>query len=268
MINHAKEKKGRTSINPKTSISEILRGPDPLYRRIKEQIITRVRSGEWPVGHRIPSENKLVEELGVSRMTVNRALRELSQEGYLARVQGVGTFVKELPQQSSLLELRNIAEEIKAQGHVHKARIEHRAEVVADHALAERMEIALGDPVFHIVLVHHSDDLPVQLEDRYVNPAVAPDFMAQSFLEQTPTQYLLDTSPVDELEHRVCAIMASPRQLELLDIAAHEPCLALHRRSWSVGRVVTSAVLIYPASRYELHSRYATTPTGRLGPPT
>ncbi len=252
-------------IKQQINIPASLRGPDPLYRRIKEQIIAKIRSGEWSPGHRIASENKLVGELGVSRMTVNRALRELSQEGYLARVQGVGTFVKELPQQASLLELRNIAEEIEADGHVHTARIEQCGEVVADATLARRMEMVIGETVFHIVLVHYSDGVPVQLENRYVNPVVAPDFMTQSFGEQTPTEYLVKMLPVDELEHRVQAIVATPEQMELLDIPAHEPCLALHRRSWFCGQVVTSAVFIYPASRYELHSRYATTPAGALG---
>lgn len=255
-LNHSNELPQNTS--------ELLPGRNPLYRRIKAHIIGKIRSNEWPPGHRIPSENKLVRDLHVSRMTINRAMRELSQEGYLARVQGVGTFVKELPRQSSLLELRNIAEEIQSRGQVHSARIELCCEELADEVLARRMEITAGAPVFHIVLVHNADNVPVQLEDRYVNPQVVPDFMAQNFTRQTPTEYLVKTIPLDELEHRVRAIMASPEQMELLDLPAHEPCLALHRRSWSDNQVVTAAVLVYPASRYELHSRYATTPAGRM----
>lgn len=248
------------------SISELLRGPEPIYRRIKNQIITKIKSGDWPPGFRIPSENKLVGSFKVSRMTVNRALRELSQEGYLARVQGAGTFVKELPQQSSLLELRNIADEIKARGHKHTVRIVQSAEIAAPGDLAGRMEIAAGESVFHIIMVHFSDDVPVQLEDRYVNTFVVPEFLQQNFVELTPTEYLVSLIPVDELEHRVQAIMPNPEQMELLDLPAHEPCLALHRRSWFRGQVVTTAVLTYPASRYELYSRYATTPAGGMGP--
>ena len=85
--------------------------------------------------------------------------------------------------------------------------------------------------------------MPVQLEDRYVNPFSAPHFLEQDFSRRTPTAYLLAAVPVDELEHTVEAIMPSREQRQLLDIDEDEPCLALHRRSWSEGHVVTVATL-------------------------
>ena len=118
--------------------------------------------------------------------------------------------------------------------------------------------------LFHIVIVHAENSVAVQLEDRYVNPYVAPAFMAQDFSEETPTAYLVKAVPVDELEHTVEAVMPTSDQQKLLGIGAHEPCLALHRRSWSRGHVVTIATLTYPASRYALYSRYKTSPRGTL----
>src|SRR4029078_10938541 len=97
----------------------------PLYAKVKEHILEHIRSGAWTPGTRVPSENELVEHFSISRMTANRALRELSADGFLSRVPGVGTFVKEPPARSSLLELRNIAEEIAQRGHRHDATI-HR----------------------------------------------------------------------------------------------------------------------------------------------
>ncbi len=58
--------------------------------------------------------------------------------------------------------------------------------------------------------------------------------------------------------------MPSPEQQRLLHIASTEPCLALRRRSWSRGKVVTVATLTYPASRYALYSRYKTSARGTL----
>lgn len=65
----------------------------------------------------IPSENQLVNELGMSRMTINRALRELTSEGYLERTSGVGTFIAERKPHSNLLQIANIADEIISRGH-------------------------------------------------------------------------------------------------------------------------------------------------------
>lgn len=73
--------------------------PQPLYRKVKAHIIDQIQNGQLGADQRIPSENELVRKLNISRMTVNRALRELTQEGWLRRIQGVGTFVApQMPQ--------------------------------------------------------------------------------------------------------------------------------------------------------------------------
>ncbi len=242
----------------------MINGAQPLYAQVKDHILGHIRSGDWAPGQRVPSENELVESFGISRMTANRALRELSADGYLARVPGVGTFVKTMPARSSLVELRNIADEIQLRGHVHSARLDSAREVISGAVMTEQFELDSASPLFHIRLVHSENGQPVQLEDRYVNPTMAPDFLSQNFTEITPTSYLIRMVPVDELEHTVEAVMPDPHQRRLLEIEPSEPCLSLHRRSWSKGHVVTVALLLYPASRYALHSRYKTSAEGRL----
>lgn len=236
----------------------------PLYARVKEHILDNIRSGAWEAGQRVPSENELVESFGISRMTANRALRELTAEGFLKRVPGVGTFVKEAPALSSLMELRNIAEEIAQRGHSYSSRVISRREIDSNPALAEEFEDKGLKRLFHIVIVHEENGVPVQLEDRHVNPQVSPAFLKQDFTATTPTAFLLAEAPVDELEHTVEAVLPAPDQQRLLGITALEPCLALHRRSWSRGRVVTAVTLTYPASRYALYSRHRTTARGAV----
>ena len=65
----------------------------PAYQRIKNAILDNIHSGKWQAGNAISTEMALAEEFGVSRMTVNRALKELSEERVLERRQGSGTFV-------------------------------------------------------------------------------------------------------------------------------------------------------------------------------
>ena len=236
----------------------------PLYAKVKDHILGQIRAGVWAAGSRVPSENQLVETFGISRMTANRALRELNAEGFVDRVPGVGTFVKDRPARSSLLELRNIAEEIAQRGHRYSSRVASRREITANPALAEDFEARPLDRLFHIVVVHEENGVPVQLEDRHVNATLVPDFLAQDFTAVTPTAYLLAALPVDELEHTVEAALPTPEQQRLLHVGPLEPCLALLRRSWSRGQVVTVATLTYPASRYALYSRYKTSASGTL----
>src|SRR5688572_32850613 len=110
-------------------------------------ITERIDSGEWQPRHRIPSESELVRDLGVSRMTINRALRELTIEGRLVRVQGVGTFVAEPKAQSALFEVRNIADEIAARGRKHSAQVILLRKEKASADVALSLALRAGDPV-------------------------------------------------------------------------------------------------------------------------
>src|SRR5271165_501231 len=107
----------RETTSSSGSVAWVEQAPAALFERVKAFVRGKTRSGEWKAGSRIPSENDLVKALGVSRMTVNRALRELSEQGELVRRGGVGTFVAEPRPQSTLLRIARIGDEIRARGH-------------------------------------------------------------------------------------------------------------------------------------------------------
>lgn len=227
----------------------------PLYTRVKSLIVGRISSGEWPEGFRVPSENELVRDLGVSRMTVNRALRELQSEGLLRREQGIGSFVAEQKPQSNLLEIRNIRAEIEERGHRHEAEVIALEEVAADSATAAALAIGKGTAVFHSLLLHRENGKPVQVEERHVNPDFAPTYMIQDFTATTPYEYLTALGPMEAAEHVIEAILPPPQVRALLEVSAEEPCLLLTRRTWSDGKVVSRARLTHPGSRYKLAGR-------------
>lgn len=232
--------------------------PIPLYQQVKCYIMQRIESGQWGPDTRVPSENELVEALGVSRMTANRALRELTDNGQLFRVQGIGTFVSSRKPQTPLLEVRSIAEDIRLRGGVHSSTVHLLAQEAASAQLAADLELPAKSIVFHSILVHKDRGVPVQLAERFVNPATAPDYLRQDFTQMTPSQYLFQVAPLTEVEHVVEAILPDARTQELLQIRDREPCLMLHRRTWSYGLIVTKSTFIYPGSRYKIGSRFKT----------
>jgi GntR family histidine utilization transcriptional repressor len=124
----------------------------------------------------------------------------------------------------------------------------------AEQALA--LDIRAGQPVYHSIIVHYEDDLPIQLEDRYVNVGLAPDYLKQDFTHSTPYEYLTRVAPLSEGEHVVEAILAKPRECQLLQIERDEPCLLIRRRTWSGDRAVTLARLIHPGSRHRLEGKF------------
>lgn len=228
----------------------------PLYEQMKAEIKARIERGDWPINFRIPSENELVEMLGVSRMTAHRALRELASEGVIVRVQGRGSFVAPKKRRANVSDVRNIAEEIAERGGQHSVEIVLMQTEVCDHDLADRLEVAAGTSAFHSVIVHKEDDLPIQLEDRFVHAELAPAYLDQDFRAITPNAYLSGIAPISRAEQFVEAVLPQPWECRLLAIARSEPCLLVRRRTWSGDRLVTSVRLLYPGSRYSLESSY------------
>ena len=228
----------------------------PLYGKVKDYIQKGIEQGQWKPGERIPSETELVLTLGVSRMTVNRALRELSSEGRLVRVQGVGTFVAEYRPQTGFLEVKSIAREIQEGGGVHSSEVLLLREERADRELAASMGIHEGAPVFHSILIHRDRGRPVQYADRYVNPAIAPDYLKQDFTRITPSEYLLSIAPVTEVEHVVEAVVPDEHIRTVLEIPEGEPCLVLHRVTWSHHIVATKNRFVYAGRRYRIGGRF------------
>lgn len=228
----------------------------PRYLQLKELIIGQIAAGELRPRDRVPSENELVDATGVSRMTANRALRELGNEGYVERVAGVGTFVCDLKAASHVLEVRNIADEIKRRGHSHKAKVLAQEKTTADADAATALQIDPGSEVFRLVLIHHENAIPIQVEQRFVLLDFAPDCMRQDFAAITPSAYLSAISPLQEAEQVVRAVMPDEEIRRWLDMPADEPCLLVSRRTWAHGRPVTFARLHHPASRFELSGHY------------
>lgn len=227
------------------------------YEQVKAYVRNGIDSGAWRAGDRIPSELSLVHTLGVSRMTINRALRELSDEGVLTRLSGIGTFVAEAKPLSTLMTIAHIGDEIRSRGHAYSFTILLQTRETAPVSVSSALGLPPGASVFHVICVHHENGLPVQLEDRYVNPALAPDFLAQDFNARRPSEYLYSTVPLDEIEHVVDAVLVTPTEAKLLDIPQSEPCLTLMRRTWTDGVAVTFARFIHPGSRYRLGCRFA-----------
>jgi len=238
---------------------ELPGGPDderPLGERIKQFVLAKIESGAWPEGHRVPSETELAGVFGTARMTVHGALRDLATAGILVRRPRAGTRVAPRKPQSTLLEIRNIHDEIVERGHRHSAKVHRLAAEPCDLATATELELAPGSAVFHSVIVHFENQRPIQLENRFVRPSFAPNYLQQDFTQTTPNQYLMTLGPLEEAEHIIQSLMPDRATRTALRIAAGEPVLQVRRRTWSGGAAVTSARLVHPGSSYSLIGRF------------
>ena len=93
-------------------------------------------------------------------------------------------------------------------------------------------------------------------EERWVNPALAPDYLAQDFTVSTPNEYLVRVAPLQRVEYRIEATVPSASIGQDLDMSLGEPALLLHRRTWSQGAVASVANLWHPGNRYQFTGHF------------
>ena len=227
-------------------------GNEPRYVAIKRHIRQQIESGNWPVHFQVPSENQLAQDFGVSRMTARRALTELSDEGVLMRSQGLGTFVAEPVPAGSLLEVRNIADEISARGHSYSSQVLELEELPASSEVAGALGLPEGARVYHSIIVHCDNDLPIQWEERYTNPVLAPEYLQQDFSVITPNAYLSRVAPLTEADTTVEAVAALKDIAQALQLDSGSACLQIWRRTKSSAGTVSFARLVHPGNRYRL----------------
>jgi GntR family histidine utilization transcriptional repressor len=230
---------------------QIAQESTPIFQRIKDYLVSEIAAGRWKEGEVVPSEQALVRQFGVSRMTVNRAVRELTAEQILTRRQGSGTFVAPKKYQATLLEIRSIAEEIRARGHVHRSSLRLLESSRASELLARQFALPAASPLFHSVIVHFENEAPIQVEDRWVNPACAPHYLEQDFAAITPNEHLTAAAPLQGATYSIEALPAPREVADMLAIEPRQSCLVLKRTTTSMGSVASVVTMWHPGQLYQ-----------------
>jgi GntR family histidine utilization transcriptional repressor len=234
----------------------VLDGEGPLHQQIRRAIARPILSGSWAPGWRIPSEHDLMARFGVSRMTVNRALASLAGEGLVERRRKAGTVVAARSAERAVFEIWDIAAEIARLGGVHRADLIARGEGPANAEEAACLKVAPGTVVLRLTLRHRADGTPVQLEERLVDPAMAPAIREETFADITPGRWLLERVPWTEAEHRIGAVEAPAGAARHLGLSRGAACLVVERRTWRGNSPITHVRLTSPAGAQVLVGRF------------
>ncbi len=235
----------------------------PAYQRIKEAILSNIHEGKWRAGAVISTEMALAEEFGVSRMTVNRALKELSEERVLERRQGSGTFVAQQHFNHTFVEVRNIAEDLKS------AKRDYRAQVVSKRIitravltdkLCDKFEIKsafsqsldIDEAVlYEVQIIHFADGLPIQFEERWVDAQRVPNFIEQDFSLVNTSDYLIEKIPLESGSYTIQALVAPKMIAHTLQVEPQSATLVLSRQTYSAGKVLTFVKMWHAGDRYQ-----------------
>jgi GntR family transcriptional regulator, histidine utilization repressor len=191
----------------------------PRYQRVKTHVAALIGSGLLGPGDRVPSEHELVAQFKVSRMTANRALRELTAEGWLVRLPGLGSFVAPPRPRPVLLPIPDAAELAVAQGAVHRAEPILAGMEPGPPNVATLFGLPPGDMLFRQRWRHHAGNRPVSIEDRWLPADISPTIADPP----TPASIIPYSERFDSLQ----AMLPPVDIAALLDLPDRLPCLFL-----------------------------------------
>ncbi len=237
-----------------------LDGRGPLYRQIKRAIENPILSGAVEPGSRLPSEHELMCMFDTSRMTVNRAMQMLADEGLIIRHRRNGTFVASQITEHSVLELREISSEIQSIGSSYRFEVLKRKEVKLANNIAESMGARTGSKALYLRCLHYADETPFVLEERYIHLRSAPAAASTDFTVEPPSRWLLENVPWSRAQHAILAINAPVDIAHELAIDPGDACLQIERTTWLAELPVTFVRLTYPGGGHRLVGRF--TPGG------
>lgn len=231
--------------------------PDPLWMQASNLIKQEVGSGALREGSRLPPERELCTQLGISRVTLRKALQQLVEEGVLSSSHGRGWYVAAVPAAKEWPNsLESFSETARRMG-LESTSIVRRAESgSASLDEAEAIGVAPGTPVFRLDRIRLLDAVPIALDESVVPAALLPDVSRADFTTDSLYDLLEDAgSAPQRADSTVEAREADAQAAHALHVAEGSPLLVMRQVAHgSDGRVVALSTIQYVGERYRLRT--------------
>ena len=209
------------------------------WQGIRDVMMERIRARHYAPGALIPNEADLAAEFGCARATVNRALRELAEAGFLDRRRKAGTRVVAEPRRKATLEIPLIRAAIEALGATYSFRLLTREIAPAPPEVRAALRLD-GSPLLHVVTLHLADEVPHMVEDRWVVLATVPAIAEADLTRDNPNEWLVRNAPYSEGTMRCRAELAGTAAGPL-GCAPQDAVLLVERVTWLDGAPITLA---------------------------
>lgn len=228
----------------------------PLHERIRSDFEARILAGDLVPGDRLPIEQDLMRHYGCSRMTVNKALSSLSTAGLIDRRKRAGTFVARPRVHSMVLDVPDLAAEVRERGQDYSYIPLVRALREADPDNPEEALLAGRGKLMQLDGLHLADAIPLAAEYRLVSVAAVPGIVDAELDAVPPGSWLLQHVPWTEADTRISALSASPETARLLHVAPGTACLCVERRTWRGSEWITYVRQLFLGDAYDLVARF------------
>lgn len=236
------------------SLSEVIGGlgeqaPGPLYQQLHRAIRQAITNHQLAPDEALPAEREMALDLGVSRITVRKALDALADEGLVTRRQGAGTFVATRVEKS-FSKLSSFSEDMIARGRVPHSSWLRRSDGAVTPEEAMILGLSPATPVYRFSRIRFADDEPMALEFTTVPGFCLPSKEAvENSLYEALERW--GNRPVRALQ-RLRAVLFTAEQADLLNVAEAAPGLLIERRGFlRDGRAVEFTQSYYRGDAYD-----------------
>jgi GntR family transcriptional regulator len=232
------------------------RRPEPLWHQAEMALRAFIERGEWASGSQIPTEDKLCEMLGISRITVRHALRNIEEAGLLRREHGRGTFVRSATVVAGVRGLTSFTDEMRTLALTAGTRLIEAHRVPATEEMADALEIALGDPVVQLKRLRLGNGLPIGIQTSHLPEARVAGLFEDAANVQSLYAWLkerCDINPVKAKEvYRVGRV--GEADAEVIQLPAGTPAFEVERIAFDSRGPFEYALSTMRADRYEIRS--------------
>lgn len=213
--------------------------PISLYYQLKEELMKKIISKQWPPGEKIPSEKELCSLYGVSRITVRKALDELERSGHLVRRQGKGTFVTNISFEQRLSKFYSFSEELKQRGMEEHSRVIHFDRIPAESEIASHLGLEPQSQVFKLTRLRLVGNTPYTLETSYIPVEVCPSLSEENISSKGLYNAMrLDGVFPDRVIEKFRATALRKSEAELMGLKLRMPAMHLERVTYFGVRTV------------------------------
>ena len=247
---------GRSADRRTAQPSFELDGEGPVYLQIERAVRSKIQSGAWPPGFRVPSALELMQVVDCSRATMNKAMTNLANARLIVRQRRHGSHVRQSTEEHAVLGVLDIRREIEASGRRYSYGVLEKRTLVAGTETAHWAEVEAGERVLALRAVHRGDDQAEVVEDRLVRLAVAPTAAEQDFEIEPPSSWLLARLPCTRLAHVITAKVATAKEAQMLGLVRGAALLVSERRTWSDDEPVSWVRLLFPGERNEFSGEF------------
>jgi len=223
-----------------------------MYRQIADTLREQISSGVLKPGDALPTESALQAMFSVSRVTIRQALKRLTEEQIIESIQGSGSYVKEERVNYDIYQLTGFYEKLADRNVDTHSDVKVFEVIKADARLAEKLQLAPDDKVWHVKRVRFIKQKPVNLEETWMPLALFAD-LTWEVMENSKYHYIeqIKKMVIDRSEQELLPVMPSEEAIAALSLDPAKPILEKVSRGFlKDGRVFEFSRNVFNSDDY------------------